>query len=364
MTASVKMKNIPIVFAIDGNYCGKLAVVVSSILQNSKKSFDFYILTTGISHEDADKLQRIINRLSIKSKLYMIDPSKFIEENLEGLMARRSGYTYISVETYYRFYIHKVLPYLDKAIYLDADILVLGDIASLYCTDLKGAYAGVVSDIYIHFICQKEKNKTQTRPELSMNDYIRKVLGVRGRDYFNAGVLLLNLKKLRDDKVDERLLHFARKFSPLEFQDQDALNAVFGSNVVFLDLAWNVIKNAKDVEGGIININYRRDLRAAFLKPKIVHYTGSNKPWCLDIFEYDYLKEWWEVYFSTGFCTDEDRARYTRILSTERFKLYEPFVVLKLGKFELLHIYRENFRYKFIFLGKLVCRKTMKCKKH
>lgn len=357
------MKNIPIVFAINDSYYGKLAVVVSSILQNSKRSFDFYILTTGISQDALDKLHYIINKINVQSNLYLIDPYKFIKEDLEGLMARRSGYTYISVETYYRFYIHKVLPCLDKAIYLDADILVMSDLASLYYTDIKDAYAGVVSDIYIHFICQGDK-KTQTRPELSMSDYMQNVLGVREREYFNAGVLLLNLKKLRDDRVDERLLQFARKFAPLEFQDQDALNAVFGSNVVFLDLAWNVIKNAKDVEGGISNIKYRRDLQAAFLRPKIVHYTGSNKPWCLDVFEYDYLKEWWEIYLDTGFCTDEDRLRYSKILGTERFKLYVPFVVLKIGGFELLHIYRENFRYKIVFCGKLVCRKTIKCNKY
>lgn len=70
-------------------------------------------------------------------------------------LSRRERYTYISVETYYRFYIHKVLPDLDKVIYFDADLLVLGDIADLYKIELKDVYAGVVADMWVHFCRQK-----------------------------------------------------------------------------------------------------------------------------------------------------------------------------------------------------------------
>ena len=57
------------------------------------------------------------------------------------------------------------------------------------------------------------------------------VLNVKHTQYFNAGVLLLNLKKIRRDNIEPKLWNFAIDRSPLDFQDQDVLNAVLGNKV-------------------------------------------------------------------------------------------------------------------------------------
>ena len=355
------MRNIPIVFSVNENYCGKLAVVINSILANSNSSFDFYILSTGISIGSIEKLRRVLlNGGGDPSRLYVLDISKFIGEDLTKYLSRRDGYTYISVETYYRFYIHKVLPDLDKVIYLDADLLVLGDIADLYKIELKDVYAGVVADMWVHFCCQKSSFNVKTRKGQTIENYIRNDLGVRGREYFNAGVMLLNLKKIREETLDKRLLRFVKNNSPLEFQDQDALNAIFGDHIIYCDLSWNVLKDVCSIERGLDNSTFKQKLIEARLNPKVVHFTGKNKPWCVDVLEYDHIKEWWKFYLDTEFCTKEDRGRYVRILSSEKFKRYRSYFVLKFKNYEIVHVYRKDFRYSVVLFGKLIARKTIR----
>lgn len=354
-------RNIPIVFSINEQYCGKLAVVISSVLANSGSQFDFYVLAINISLESISKLECLVKDKSRgMSNIRILDPSVFIEDDLGVLLNKRDGYNYISIETFYRFYIHKVLPDLDKVVYLDADLLVLGDMADFYRIELGGSYAGVVADMWMYFCCQSCRFKVESRPSKTIESYIKEVLGVKNREYFNAGVMLLNLKKMREEELDEKLLKFAKDQAPLEFQDQDALNAILGNNVIFCDLSWNVLKDVELIARQLVDSTFKQRVLKAKSSPKIVHYTGGNKPWCVDILEYDYIKEWWEFYCETDFCTDKDVERKVRILSSERYRGCTSYLKLKIKDFDLLHIYRENFRYNVILFGKLVFRRRMR----
>ena len=360
MSEKDKRKKIPIIFAVDDKYCGKLAVVIISILLNSKSSFDFYVLSTEISEENERKLNSLIKKYNKNSELRIVNPSNFIKDDLSKMLSKRKGYDYISIETYYRFFIHKVLPEVDKAIYLDADLLVLGDISEVYGVELGDAYAGVVIDIWIHLRCQEDDVETETRSGFKLSAYIQDVLGVNRHEYFNAGVLVLNLKKLRDSRMDERLLLFTKRFSPLEFQDQDALNACFAGKVIFLDLAWNLVKDAKVIERNILDVEFQNKVHEANLKPKIIHYTGKKKPWIVNALEYDYIKEWWGVYLNTGYANSFEQGKFESILRSEKLRRYTPYLLIKCRNLELIHIYRENFRYCFVLFGRLICRKTIR----
>lgn len=354
------MKDLPIVFAIDDNYADKLSVVIRSILLNGGgQKYKFFILTKNLSNSHLNALKRVADDIDKTATIDVVDMTKIISYDLNSLMSKREGYCYISSETYFRFFIHKAILSFDKVLYLDADVVVLDDIKGIFDIDLGDCYAGVVADIIIENSRKNSKHTIKTRPDMTLDSYIRLVLKVINRDYFNAGVMLLNLNKLRQDRIDEKLLMFANRFSPLEFQDQDALNAVFDNRVKFLPLKWNLPKDIGGVKCCINDCETQKEIARAVSDPGIVHFVGGNKPWMVKFEEYDFLDNWWSLYLDSGFCSQKDKERYKRICATKKYRQYYPYFRIRIHCFDVLHIYRENFRYYFVFLGRVFIRRKM-----
>lgn len=134
---------IPVVFSIDNEYVKQLAAVIKSILDNSDRDFEFNVLSRFISAENKEKLR------SIALNFNFFDISAFIKNlPIEKYMYNKD-WNYISIETYFRFFIPRIFDQYDKIIYLDADILVLDDLSMLYNENIDGCYAGAVQDLYI-----------------------------------------------------------------------------------------------------------------------------------------------------------------------------------------------------------------------
>lgn len=136
----------PIVFAINESYYKQLETVIVSILENSQSNFEFIVLSKGLPEFCKDAIGKTISLYGDRSSARFIDLSKVKNINIESLMSRRDDYCYISVETFYRFYIPSLLPEYDKVIYLDADILVFDDLQNLYKIDVDQVYVGAVKD--------------------------------------------------------------------------------------------------------------------------------------------------------------------------------------------------------------------------
>lgn len=189
--------------------------------------------------------QKILNSISLfykDSTFNFIDLSeKIVNLKLERYMSVRDDYNYISIETYFRFFIPQLFPNYKKMLYLDADILVFDDLRILYNEDISDYCMGVVQDTYLEVILKNDNIKMQTRPNLTYKEYFKQILGKLNIFYFNAGVLLLNLEKMRNDNIVKNLWEFSEKNAPLEYQDQDVLNAILESKVKFLDSKWNVL---------------------------------------------------------------------------------------------------------------------------
>jgi len=139
----------PIVFAINESYYKQLETVIVSILENSQSNFEFIVLSKGLPEFCKDAIGKTISLYGDRSSARFIDLSKVKNINIESLMSRRDDYCYISVETFYRFYIPSLLPEYDKVIYLDADILVFDDLQNLYKIDVDQVYVGAVKDTYV-----------------------------------------------------------------------------------------------------------------------------------------------------------------------------------------------------------------------
>lgn len=305
------LKNrIPIVFAINNTYAKQLATVIVSILSASSASYEFNILSRDIDNTNKEKLLSIKQKYS-NAEFNFVDMSNVVKNfDLEKYLSKRENYNYISAETYFRFFIPEIFSQYEKILYLDADILVLDDLEKLFNTDIEDVYAGVSHDIAVEEFIIRRKEKTQISNQ-DFYTYITKKLHKKSMDYFNAGALLLNLKKIRKDGVVQKLWDFMAKESPLEFQDQDALNAVLDTNVKYIDYRWNVIKGA-----------YRRkspnkiNKKKAYENPGIFHYVSVNKPWMLhyEISKYDYILEWWKYYKQTPFYTECDEDLFKHFL--------------------------------------------------
>ena len=318
---------IPVVFTIDNNYVKQLATVIVSILKNSSKdtAFDFIIFSKDITDKNKKLLTELKNfNQNINLRFFNLT-KKLKQFNLESFMSRRENYTYISVETYFRFFIPELIPEYDKILYLDSDILVLDDLTKLYDEDITDYCAGVVQDTILEVFLENEAIKTKTLPERTYTAYFKEKLHKKNLKYFNAGVLLLNLKKLRDNNITELLWKFAEQESPLEFQDQDVLNAVLDCKVKYLDHRWNVLKDSRQFALQMQDRHKGKTLSEVYNNPGIFHYVGSNKPWQTENkhFNYKFIHEWWEYFKQTPFCKNEDLKIYAKIKNILLFQKFK-----------------------------------------
>ena len=323
--------NIPIVFAINNLYIKQVATVITSILKNGSKNnrYEIFIMHTDIADKNQKLLKDYVKTFQ-NGKIEFIDMNSFIKNaDLESLMSRRKNYTYISPETYFRFYIPEIFKNHDKIIYLDADIIVMKDVALLYNEDITEYYCGAIQDSFMTSHVMNYKRTTSQYPDLTYAQYLRNVLGMKDYKYFNAGVLLLNLNKMREENISQKLWQFAQDKSPLEFQDQDVLNAILESKVKYVDELWNCLK-------GFINTK----------SPYIAHFVGPEKPWIYDSkysYNYSYINEWWKYYELTP-CLDKKDLE----LKQQIQKKHRKYIWINL--FQFLFYIKNIGAYKIMFV--------------
>lgn len=251
-----------IVTASNDNYAQHLGVMLTSLLENSNNNclIDIYIMDGDISEINKSKLERIVKGYNGRVTFLKVDKKLFehcrMNQNLN----------YITIETYYRIIIPDLLSKdISKVLYLDCDIIVESDIDELWNTDISNYYLAAVDER--QFIRKRKRrvlNKALSLPKDS--------------HYFNAGVLLLNLEKWREEEVSKQLVKFLEvNQKKLKFMDQDALNVVLHGKWLNLDPKWNY------------TVHHR--LKCPLKNPVIIHFAGTEKPWNAEIsFKENYLK--------------------------------------------------------------------------
>jgi lipopolysaccharide biosynthesis glycosyltransferase len=235
------MEKVNIAFCFNDGYTSRIAVTITSILINNENLyFDFYLFSSDLSNESI-KLLDCLSTSYNNFKLHHINVDKNIFSRLV-LPIRR-----ITVDTYFRYVIPELLPNVDKILYLDGDLVVNGCIYNFYDIKLENNYFAGVKDMGIDIGYQRRFN-----------------LDV----YVNAGVLLMNLKQMRQDHIYEKLINTTIKLAKsLQYPDQDVLNVVCKDRIVLVDSIYNFITP------NMIKEKERRDMAV------IIHYTGMNKPW-------------------------------------------------------------------------------------
>ena len=146
----------------------------------------------------------------------------------------------ISVETYFRLFLPDVMADYDKVLYLDGDMIVRRDVAELFQTNIDQYILAVARDVDMAGVYNSNLSApTDNSLDSKRRDYLENKLKLeRPLDYFQAGVILFNLREMRESFSVNELLEFAAK--QWEFQDQDVLNYFAQGRVEFLDLRWNM----------------------------------------------------------------------------------------------------------------------------
>lgn len=239
---------LPIFFAVDDGYMPFLAVTLQSLVDNSSEEYYYLIkiLYTNISEENKEKIKKY-ERENVN--IEFVDLNYYIGTIKDKLYTR----DYYSKTTYFRLFIPNLYPQYDKALYLDCDIVLLRDVAELFNIDMGDNLVGGAPDDVI-----------QTYEVFQ--EYVEKVVGVANyRNYFNAGVLLMNLDELRKYNFQEKFLYSLDKIKFSVAQDQDYLNRLCKGRVKIIDKTWNRMP--------ISNIEVdEKDL-------KLIHYNLAFKPW-------------------------------------------------------------------------------------
>lgn len=276
---------IPIFYACDDAFVKYTIVSLTSMIRNASKEhhYHIYVLHTVISDRMKAALKALENEQFAVS---FEDVTPYLDAIADQLPIR----DYYSKTTYYRLFIAEMFPDYDKAIYIDSDTIVQGDISKLYLTDIGDAYVGACHE---QAMVQVDGYGT----------YVEKVVGVSRHNFFNAGMILINCEQFRQKKVLRQFIKYLHEYNFVVTQDEDYLNLICKDHVHWLDQRWNT-----EIFG---------EIPYPIEEANILHYIMTNKPWhysdCRhgDIF-WSYAKDtsvYEEMLEVLNAYTDEERER-------------------------------------------------------
>lgn len=271
---------IPIFFACDDNFVKYTMVSMRSIMDNASKDYQYviHILNTNICDEMKKAVKDMENdNFTIRFE----DVTDYLTSISDKLPLR----DYYSKTTYFRMFIAEMFPEYEKAIYIDSDTVVPGDISELYFHDLKDNYVGAA-------------NEQVMIQENVYGEYVEKVLGIDRYHYFNAGLLLINCEQFRENHVLDQFVDLLHTYNFVVTQDEDYLNLICKDKVLWLEQPWNT-----EVFG---EIAYPES------EFKIIHYIMVSKPWHYE--DARYAEQFWKYAKKTAVYEEiqEVLANYTQ----------------------------------------------------
>lgn len=245
---------------LNDNYILPLKIMLASFFEHNGKGHKIYFLYSDVKEEKMQEVNALIRENGCE--LYPIRMDNVITEQIPV-------FRYFTMEMYYRLFAGRVLPAGEKRVlYLDPDILIRGNLQTMYETDLEGMVMAGIEDNAVKTLLSAHKQKIGFREE---------------ECYINSGVLLMDLDKMQE-KFDPgemyRILEENREV--LEYPDQDVINLLFRGQIKVLERRYNYNTG---YGSAIEMIKY---LLYGFYKEKryavIVHFMGASKPWHPDYF--------------------------------------------------------------------------------
>jgi len=240
-----------IVYITDENYILPTKTSINSIVRSiTGTEMTVHVIAVDVSKESKESLQKLESK-NIKIRVLEFG-NDFADLGLD--------HHYVSKAALFKFQLPNIFTDLDTILYVDGDTIFYLGFESIFDTDIENAYAAATMDM----CCMK------------LGEWHRKLGHNR---YFNSGMMYLNLKKMRNDHISEKLIEYKKNDMEKAFMDQNALNSCFEEKIIWMNPVYNFLdaymQNFSKIEiedfFGISgkDINY----------PKIRHLAGGIKPW-------------------------------------------------------------------------------------
>ena len=287
-------KVIPIFYATDKNYIPYLAVALASVKAGKSTEFDYkiHVLYTG----DLNGYDEKITDMAEESfSIEFIDVTKEMNRISDCMRCR----DYYTPAIYYRLLIPELFPGYSKVLYMDCDTIALSDVAELYNIDVQDNYLGAVADQVVGIVSE-------------FGNYTKNALGIDGSKYFNSGVIVLNLEKLREINFYCQFEKVLRSYHFVIAPDQDVLNLICKDKVFYYGAEWNKMPLAGNNKE----------------KPKLVHYNLSMKPWHYD--GIDFEEYFWQFAAKTEFLDiiRQEKTSFTPAMAQKDLESSQKLVLL------------------------------------
>lgn len=254
-----------ILYTLNDKFVPQVAAGICSVCENNKKAKEitFYIFSSGITSNNKKILKTIVEK-KYNRKINIIELEEI--ENYFDFEFDTSGWNKIVLA---RLLIGKILPKkVERVLYLDGDTIVRGNLEKLWNIDLKGNVLGMSI-------------------EPTINKERKKILNLEKYPYYNAGVLLVDLKKWRKDRTEKKILDFYKLHNGNLFaNDQDAINGSLKDEIYTISPKYNFYNifyqyNYKFMTKLMYPVKYisKKVYDDACNEPIIIHYLGEERPW-------------------------------------------------------------------------------------
>lgn len=253
----------PVVLACDRPYFPHAATTIYSLLRNGNiTSSRIILITASIDNRERNNFKRLCADFDMQFDIIICDSDR---------IRKLPVHFHFNYTVFYRLYIADLIE--DQyCLYLDSDLIVCDDISFLFSINLnEHLVAAVINPGYSNY----------------------ELIGLKQEsDYFNSGVMLINLKKWRSINLASKVLKLIEENGDRWlFSDQDGLNSLIDGQWLRLSEEFNFQKKMFSMKPAFVSTS-----------PKIIHFTGKSKPWHLnDTHPYKYL--YWQSRNKTPFIT-------------------------------------------------------------
>ena len=250
---------INIVFISDNNYIVNTTVAITSIKVNRDKAskYNIYLIVKNVEQRDVQKV-RLLEETNFEINIIdsKVQSEQFTKED-----------AHVSDMALVKFALPEILNNLDKVLYIDGDIIIQDTLCELFNTRLENYYAAVVRDVIA------EQGVPTVFQKLHSDLPF----------YFNSGMMLLNLKKMRQDNIGKKLWEY-KKNGINYYMDQDAFNVVFDGNVKCIPWKYNyMVTLTRSMDKIVFPQEYEMDILSTeaerLQEAKLIHLTDRMKPW-------------------------------------------------------------------------------------
>lgn len=264
------LDDVVILLACNELFVPYLSVALQSISEHASpdRRYDVVVLSSNLSDESMCTLHDQVTRDNFG--IGFLDAMAALGD----IKLPRHGH--FACETYYRLLAPEMLDRVDKAIYMDSDLVVLHDLAELYDTDVTGYLLAATRDADTAGQCAGY--------DAAIYPYLRDEVGLKDPyDYFQAGVLVMNLEEFRRRHTAGTSIEVAAS-KHWHWLDQDVLNLLAEGHYYRLDTSWNTLMDWQHLRRSHIVAQapeaIRQDYDRARSNPRVVHYAGpDDRPW-------------------------------------------------------------------------------------